>query len=182
MSGEVVQLLAAATAQQSDQLGAGSTVVVTFAGALLGSAAAVAAQAWLTRRGSERHFRSLVAAMRLELETIKGESLQRASRPSADVRLDPLYPTLAWQTLVASPEVRRLGDLYVPLAGLYAIVDAANHRTGQVAILLQTSATAANDELRLQYRNLAQQFAGPANDEVVRSLDPAFEALQKLGR
>jgi hypothetical protein len=161
----------------ADSLGAQGTVIVTFAAAAAGSFLAVAAQAWITRRGSQAYFRSLVDALSDELDSISEQVTERSERGPADLRLDAPYPTSAWQTLVRSAEVRRLGDAYAPLARFYASVDGANHRTAQVTTLLQVSATAADDQLRLSYRELAQQFSGPSHSEVLAALPGANQAI-----
>ncbi len=157
-------------------------VVVTFAAAAFGSFLAVALESWLARRGSRAHYEALRRALSNEVGAIATEARERAKRSQADLRLDPLYPTSAWESMVESPEVRRLNASYTTLADFYSTVYSANHRTDQVAILLQISATASDDTLRLSFRGLAQVFSASAQGAVLHTLPAAEKALADQGR
>lgn len=174
MSGQVLVMLAS-----TDQLDARATVLVTFAAAAVGSFLAVAAQAWITRRGSQAHFRALLGALQEEVRSIADSATERSHRAPTDLRLDPPYPTSAWDTLVSSPEVRRLTGAYSSISHLYASVFAANYRTTQVATLLQISATAVDDDVRLAYRQLAQEFSSAQHRDVLPALAPAQDAIAR---
>jgi hypothetical protein len=157
-----------------------ATIVVAFLAAAFGCFLATALQAYVNRQGSRKHFQAMIRALQLEIEVIASEAADRASRARQDLRLDPPYPALAWKTLTSTPEARRLGDTYAPLAELYRAVDAANHRLSQVSILLEISVVAPTDDLRLQYRDLAQNFSGPANSEVATASDAAKLAVARV--
>lgn len=148
-------------------LSSGVEIFVVFVGAAFGSAFAVGLQAYVTRRGSKRYYQSLMRALTEEISHIRVAAADRASRSLADLRLDPPYATLAWETFVRSPEIRRLEARYESFAEFYGNVFEANHRLAQVATLLQTSAMASSDELRVHYLELAQTFPNEASARLV---------------
>jgi hypothetical protein len=161
-------------------LSGGQTVALTIVGAAVGSLLAVALQSWVSRRGSHAHFRALMAAVEAEVVEIKTQAAERASRPPNDLRFDPSYSTFAWSALSMSMEVRRLGRHYSGLAAFYSEVSAANHRLALVASLAQTSAISPYDEVRLEYRNLAQKFSAESQGAVASSAERALEACADL--
>lgn len=160
-----------------EALSASATVWLTFAAAAFGSFLAIAFEAYLTRRGSKSFFRLMKEEVSKEMEAIAVDASERSQRLPHEIRLDPPYPTFAWRQLADSPEARRLGEAYEPLAALYREVDAANHRLAQVGTLLGIAATSAVDDVRLEYRNLAQEFSAGANSSVVSAIPAARSAL-----
>jgi hypothetical protein len=121
-----------------------------------------------------------LGALDAEIVEIKAQAAERARRPPNDLRFDPAYSTFAWSALSMSVEVRRLGRHYRVLSKFYSEVSAANHRLELVSSLAQTSAVSPYDEVRLEYRDLAQKFSAESQGVVASSADLALAACSAL--
>ena len=161
-------------------LSASETVWLTFGAATFGSACAVAFQSFVTRRGTRRHFEALLASVGSEMEEISELAEERANRPDGDLRLDPPYPTSAWNQLVGLPESRRLGAEFEALSAFYRAVEDANHKIMQVGSLVHIASVSPVDEVRDSFRSLAQHFSTDAQRTVLDRHARAEQAVRRL--
>ena len=156
------------------------TIFITFCSAAFGSFLAVALQTFVARRGSKAHFRALLTAVERENISIETNAKERSQRGMSELEIEAPYPVTAWQNLFASAEVRRLGADYNNIASFYADVELSNHRLKQVMSLLQISATSPHDEVRLEYRNLAQAFSAELQGATIQRSGGARRAVRVM--
>lgn len=160
--------------------GPGVETAITFGSAAAGAFLGVALQAYVSRRGSRRHFEALLRSLSAEITQIEATAAARAQKPFGDLRLDPPYPTEAWLSLVRSPESRRLADSYDDLAEFYLQVLESNHRLQSVSTLVHIAATAPDDGVRLAFRQMAFDSSSSVNREILNRLPQARAAVGRL--